>query len=132
MTYPERRLTLERLLGYGPCLVAVDCDARCVVVPQQFHGNPSLTPFRIGYGLVPEIHDLTIDDTGIAGTLVFSGRPFHCTFPWQAVHAINVEMGAHQGEGVVWLQPPAEQRERVAEPVVVKPEPGVRGHLRLV
>lgn len=95
---PDKRATLETLLGRGPVLVHVDARRPEVAVPPRFRSDASLV-LRFGYGLTPPIADLTVDETGIGGTLVFSGQPFRVLLPWTAVYAAMVE---GEQRGTVW------------------------------
>src|SRR5205823_10148124 len=95
---PDKRKTLESLLTRGPVLVHVDARRSEVAVPARFRADPSLV-LRFGYKLTPTIADLTVDDEAIAGTLTFSGQPFHCVLPWTAVYAAMVE---GEQRGTVW------------------------------
>ena len=95
---PDKRKTLESLLARGPVLVHVDARRAEVAVPPRFRADPSLV-LRFGYTLSPAIRDLTVDDDAIAGTLTFSGQPFHCVLPWTAVYAAMVE---GEQRGTVW------------------------------
>ena len=95
---PDKRKTLEALLGRGPVLVHVDARRPEASVPQRFRADPSLV-LRFGYGLQPSIPDLTVDDDAISGTLTFNGQPFHCVLPWSAVYAAMVD---GEQRGTVW------------------------------
>ncbi|MGE0546772.1 MAG: hypothetical protein AB7R00_06930 [Kofleriaceae bacterium] len=95
---PDKRRTLEQLLARGPVLVHIDARRSEVAVPPRFRADPSLV-LRFGYSLTPAIEDLTVDDTGICGTLTFGGNPFRCILPWTAVYAAMVE---GEQRGTVW------------------------------
>jgi stringent starvation protein B len=95
---PDKRKTLEALLGRGPVLVHVDARRSEVAVPPRFRSDASLV-LRFGYGLTPPIEDLTVDEEAIGGTLVFSGNPFRVVLPWTAVYAAMVE---GEQRGTVW------------------------------
>jgi stringent starvation protein B len=95
---PDKRRTLESLLARGAVLVHVDARRSEVAVPPRFRSDASLV-LRFGYGLQPPIEDLTVDDEGIGGTLVFSGNPFRVLLPWTAVYAAMVE---GEQRGTVW------------------------------
>ncbi|HEX4451533.1 MAG TPA: ClpXP protease specificity-enhancing factor SspB [Kofleriaceae bacterium] len=95
---PDKRRTLEQLLGRGPVLVHVDARRADVVVPPRFREDASLV-LRFGFSLAPPIRDLVIDDDGISGTLTFGGSPFHVGLPWTAVYAAMVE---GEQRGTVW------------------------------
>ncbi len=95
---PDKRKTLEALLGRGPVLVHVDARRAEVSVPARFRADPSLV-LRFGYTLSPAIADLSVDDEAISGTLTFAGQPFRCVLPWTAVYAAMVE---GEQRGTVW------------------------------
>ncbi|GEM_PF-1071469 len=95
---PDKRRTVEQLLGRGPILVHVDARRAEVSVPPRFRADPGLV-LRFGYNLNPAIGDLTVDDEAIAGTLTFAGQPFRCILPWTAVYAASVE---GEQRGTVW------------------------------
>jgi stringent starvation protein B len=95
---PDKRRTLEQLLARGPVLVHVDARRSEVQVPAKFSADASLV-LRFGYGLSPQIADLTVDDIGIGGTLTFAGAPFRVLLPWTAVYAAMVE---GEQRGTVW------------------------------
>ena len=133
---PDKRRTLEALLGRGPVLVHVDARRAEVQVPTRFRADPSLV-LRFGYGLTPAIADLVVDEDAIQGTLTFSGQPFHCVLPWTAVYAAMVE---GEQRGTVWpedvpedvLTGGGEPPTPAAVPVAAKEEPKRGAHLKLV
>ena len=143
----DKKRTLETLLARGPVLVHVDARRAEVSVPPRFRADASLV-LRFGYQLTPAIADLTIDDDAIAGTLTFSGQPFHCVLPWTAVYAAMVE---GEQRGTVWPEDVPEDVLTGAEPQIAPgltavpaapaagaaaarsdDEPRKRGHLKLV
>ena len=95
---PDKRRTVEQLLGRGPVLVHVDARRAEVSVPARFRADASLV-LRFGFSLSPAIPDLVVDDNGISGSLTFAGQPFHCVLPWTAVYAAMVE---GEQRGTVW------------------------------
>ena len=95
---PDKRRTLDALLGRGPVLVHVDARRAEVSVPSRFRADASLV-LRFGYNLSPAIVDLVVDDDAISGTLTFAGQPFRCILPWTAVYAAMVE---GEQRGTVW------------------------------
>jgi stringent starvation protein B len=140
---PDKRRTLEALLARGPVLVHVDARRADVAVPPRFSADPSLV-LRFGYNLQPAIRDLSVDDTGISGTLMFAGQPFLCVLPWSAVYAAMVE---GEQRGTVWPEdvpedvltgagePPAAGPPSPATPTTgAKDEPRAKrtSHLKLV
>lgn len=86
------RAGFEALVGRGPVLVAV---ATCFegVAPARFQASPHVT-LRFGHHLRPPIRDLSWDDRGIVGTMVFGDEPFTCRVPWLAVVAMQPDFGA--------------------------------------
>jgi stringent starvation protein B len=95
---PDKRRTLEALLGRGAVLVHVDARRAEVSVPARFRADPSLV-LRFGYNLTPANTDLVVDDEAVSGTLTFSGQPYRCVLPWTAVYAAMVE---GEQRGTVW------------------------------
>jgi stringent starvation protein B len=95
---PDKRAVADKLLSEGPILAHADARRPGVSVPARFAGEAKLV-LRFGYGLSPPIPDLTVDEQGIAGTLVFGGVPFLCVLPWTAIFALVVDGG---GRGMVW------------------------------
>src|SRR5277367_4900492 len=58
---PDKRRTVEQLLGRGPVLVHIDARRPEVNVPPRFREDASLV-LRFGFSLSPPIRDLEIDD----------------------------------------------------------------------
>lgn len=135
---PSKRAVTEALLDKGPVLVHLDARRDTVAVPDRFRREAKLV-LRFGYGLSPPIPDLTVDDVGIGGTLVFGGVPFRCVLPWRAIFAVILD---GESRGMVWPEDaPADSVEAVPEPGTEPepepdPEPPRRAkrpsHLRLV
>ena len=132
---PDKRRTVEQLLGRGPVLIHVDGRRPEVAVPQRFREDASLV-LRFGYSLSPPIKDLGIDDTALSGTLTFGGSPFHVVLPWTAVYAAMVE---GEQRGTVWPEDvPEDVLAGTAEaagavPVSAEPDSPKRAtHLKLV
>jgi stringent starvation protein B len=137
---PDKRRTLETLLGRGPVLVHVDARRAEVSVPTRFRADASLV-LRFGYNLQPAIADLEISDAGITGTLTFGGNPHLCVLPWTAVYAAMVE---GEQRGTVWPEDVPEDvltgsgdapaTTTTAGPVVpnVAAKDDKRAHLKLV
>jgi stringent starvation protein B len=135
---PDKRRTLEALLGRGPVLVHVDARRAEVSVPARFRADASLV-LRFGYNLSPAIIDLVVDDIGIAGTLTFAGQPFGVVLPWTAVYAAMVE---GEQRGTVWPEDVPEDvltgttvpivDERSAPIPLPQSDERKRGHLKLV
>ena len=112
MGLPIKQSFVSDLLESGPVLVHVDARVQGVSVPDHLARDPKLV-LRFGYGLEPAIHDLTVDDEGISGTLTFKGIPHRCILPWPAVYAAVSE--AADQRGMVW---PEDVPEEVLEHLV--------------
>ena len=135
---PSKRAVAEALLDKGPVLVHLDARRDTVAVPDRFRREAKLV-LRFGYGLSPPIPDLTVDEIGIGGTLVFGGVPFRCVLPWSAIFAVILD---GESRGMVWPEDaPADSVEAVPEASgdpepEPDPEPPRRAkrpsHLRLV
>jgi stringent starvation protein B len=95
---PRKHDFVTALLEQGPVLVHVDARAEGVSVPVHLQGEAKLV-LRFGYSLTPPIHDLSVTETSLSGTLTFNGVPHHCVLPWTAVYAVVSEPD-HQG--MVW------------------------------
>jgi stringent starvation protein B len=95
---PEKRDVAQELLTEGAILVHVDAREEEVGVPERFAGDSKLV-LRFGHNLTPSIPDLEVDEDGIRGTLTFSGVPYKCDLPWDAVYAVVSEIDAR---GLVW------------------------------
>ncbi len=109
---PGKRAVADALLARGPILVHADARRPGVAVPARFVGETKLV-LRFGYGLNPPIPDLTVDDDGISGTLVFGGVPFGCVLPWSAVFALILD---GEARGMVWPEDAPDEPEVVAAP----------------
>ena len=135
---PNKRAVAEALLDKGPVLVHLDARREAVSVPERFRREAKLV-LRFGYGLSPPILDLTVDEVGIGGTLVFGGVPFRCVLPWSAIFAVILD---GESRGMVWPEDAlADSVEAVPEAASdpepePDPEPPRRAkrpsHLRLV
>jgi stringent starvation protein B len=118
---PEKKQTLLAFLSRGVAMVHLDARRPGVMVPEQFKSDGHLRlNLSYRYGL-PEFE---IGDDEITATLSFSGRPFHCVLPWDAVFAVT---SSGTAEGQVWpedLPTDAERAfaERQRQPVA-KPRP---------
>lgn len=135
---PKKRVVADALLAKGPILVHLDARREGVAVPSRFTREAKLV-LRFGYGLTPPIPDLTVDDDGITGTLVFGGVPFRCHLPWTAIFALILD---GESRGMVWPEdaPEAVATEGEASEPDPDPEPDPEpprrarrpSHLRLV
>lgn len=108
----SKRAVAEALLAKGPILVHIDARRPGVSVPPRFTTETKLV-LRFGFGLSPPIPDLTVDDTGIAGTLVFRGEPFTCVLPWTAIFALVLD---GEARGMVWPEDAPDEPEIVSPP----------------
>lgn len=94
---PEKHLVLLELLKEAWVYVHLDPRRDGVNLPEFLRGEPRLV-LQYGYNMPVPMHDLTIDDKGIAATLSFRRAP-HATFiPWSAVFA----MTDGEKRGMVW------------------------------
>lgn len=109
---PGKRAVADALLARGPILVHADARRPGVAVPARFVGETKLV-LRFGYGLNPPIPDLTVDDDGISGTLVFGGVPFGCILPWSAIFALILD---GEARGMVWPEDAPDEPEVVPQP----------------
>ncbi len=135
---PKKRVVADALLAKGPILVHLDARRERVAVPERFTKDAKLV-LRFGYGLTPPIPDLTVDDDGITGTLVFGGVPFRCHLPWTAIFALILD---GESRGMVWPEdaPEATAADGEADAPDPEPEPDPEpprrarrpSHLRLV
>lgn len=147
MGLPLKQSFVDDLLAMGPVLVHIDARANGVSVPLHLEKDAKLV-LRFGHGLKPEIHDLTVDEDGLGGTLTFGGVPHRCVLPWPAVYAVVSEADQR---GMVWpedvpvevledIMPPGGAQPEVMAPAapvamtVEKPKPARRraSHLKLV
>jgi stringent starvation protein B len=144
---PDKKQTLISYLRRGVAMVHLDARRPGVVVPQRYIGDAHL---RLNLSFRYAIPDFDIDDRRIQATLSFSGQPFQCILPWEAVFGIT---SSASGDGQVWPEDlPVEVvqtlasgvDERGARLAAVKEEPAQeearakppdgspRPHLRLV
>ena len=93
-----KRLTVEGMMGRGPVMLRIDARRDDVLVPDRFRKDASLM-LRFGFGLVPPIAGLELDDYCISGTLKFGDELYTCGVPWTAVYAACV---VGDPEGIVW------------------------------
>lgn len=86
------RIAFTSLIGRGPVLIAVS-SAFSGVAPDAVRAVAPHVCLRLGLGLSPSIPDLEWNDSGVIGTLTFSGAPYPCRIPWAAVVAMRLEDG---------------------------------------
>lgn len=124
------------LLERAEARVHLDARRPGVRLPPRFLGEAHLR-LDYGYGFVPPIPDLVVDDDGIHATLSFHRQPFTTFIPWTAVYLI----ADFEGNGAVWQEDiPADLMvdagavdapapEKAPDPPGKKPRPS---HLKLV
>ena len=95
----QKRRQLCEMLNQGSGLVMIHLDPRgeTVQVPPQFRGDPALR-LNLAYGF--NLPALDIDEGGVYAMLSFGGQRFGCNIPWEAVFAMTMPNGEH--EGIVW------------------------------
>jgi hypothetical protein len=85
----KRSFYLE-LLKDNDLFIYVNTKNDAVVVPSHLKGKECIV-LQFGLNMAVPIPDLNVSDTGIYGTLSFSGKPFYCSIPWDSVYAVRVE-----------------------------------------
>jgi stringent starvation protein B len=141
---PAKQGYVAQTMEEGPVLVHIDARRPAVSVPAHLCTDAALV-LRFGYGLSPAIVDLSVDDDGIAGTLMFGGVPHHCVLPWPAIYAVVSEQSQR---AMVWPEDvPAEvlaqmrgsSQDKAAAPAedadetqTTKTPPRRASHLKLV
>lgn len=94
---PDKRLVLCEMLKDAWVYVHIDPRREGIVLPDFLRDQPRVV-LQYGYNMPVPLHDLTIDEKGIAATLSFR-RTMHATFiPWSAVFA----MTDGEKHGMVW------------------------------
>ena len=94
---PTREGVFTDLLADGIAALHFDAPAQAVRVPAWLRARSWLVfNFSYGYNLV----DFVVDADGVGGSLSFSGQPFACWVPWQAVFAVTNESRSRQW---MWL-----------------------------
>ncbi len=108
---------MRTLLENAEAQVHLDARRQGVRLPAKLRSSGNVR-LDYGYGLVPPIHDLTVDDEGIHATLSFGNAPFATFVPWSAVFLI----ADFAGRGAVWREDlPAELADQ-AELEAAPPE----------
>ncbi|MBR58189.1 MAG: stringent starvation protein B [Myxococcales bacterium] len=82
----EKMRRVEELLEQGMVMVHLDARLMGVAVPAAHLGNHALA-LNLSYRF--EIPDFEISDQGIQASLSFSGDPFPCLLPWDAIFAVR-------------------------------------------
>ena len=96
-TLPPKKDVAMALLKGTSVFVHLDPRVDGVVVPKWFKKQPQLV-LQIGWNMPVPIPDLALDEDGIICTLSFSGSPFFCAMPWNAIYALFSE----EGGGMIW------------------------------
>jgi stringent starvation protein B len=107
---PGKKETLLAFLARGVTMIHLDARRPGVMVPAQYADDAHL---RLNLSYRYSIPDLDINDRHVQATLSFSGRPFRCILPWEAVFGIT----SHgTGDGQVWPEDlPVEVMQTFAE-----------------
>ncbi len=100
---------MRALLEHAEAQVHLDARREGVQLPPRLRASGNVR-LDYGYGLVPPIPDLSVDEDGIRATLSFSNVAFPTFVPWSAVFLI----ADFAGRGAVWREDlPAELAEQV-------------------
>ena len=99
----------RELLAQGVATVHLDARHPGVSVPLHLRGTDGL-PLNLSYRYAGA--NLHCDDEDLCATLSFSGKPFRCVIPWEAVWGITTV----DRRGQVWLEDvPVSFMERIGE-----------------
>ena len=79
-----KQLLVEKLLDMGMVMVILDSRRPGVVVPPSFAADAQLR-LNLSYRFPTP---MTIDAWGIRAVLTFSGVPFECKLPWDAIYVV--------------------------------------------
>lgn len=82
----EKRLLFAHLLESGITALHLDGRHAGVRVPARFRKDAWVV---LNYSYNYHIADFRFDDEGIEASLSFSGQPYPCYVPWEAVFAIT-------------------------------------------
>jgi hypothetical protein len=96
---PSKKEVMLTLLERAEARVHLDARRPGVQLPPRFLGEAHLR-LDYGYGFVPPIPDLVVDDDGVRATLSFNRHPFATFIPWSAVYLI----ADFEGNGAVWQE----------------------------
>lgn len=94
-----KRGLFERLAKSGNVTVHLNPRGLGVQVPMWCSDQEHLA-LCVGYNMRIPIPDLTCDEAGISGTLVFSGKRERCVLPWSSVFALV----GRDDRGMVWIE----------------------------
>ena len=116
---PEKKQTLLAFLARGVAMVHLDARRPGVLVPEQFKSDAHL---RLNLSYRYGLPDFEVGDEQVTATLSFSGRPFLCVLPWDAVFAVT---SSGTAEGQVWPEdlPTDADRAFAQRQPVPKPRP---------
>ena len=98
-TRPSKIEVMRALLEHAEAQVHFDARRPGVELPDRLLGSANVR-LDYGYGLVPPIPDLSVDEDGIRATLSFNRIPFATFVPWTAVFLI----ADFSGRGAVWRE----------------------------
>ena len=108
---PGKKEVLLAFLQRGVAMVHLDARRPGVSVPVQYRDEAHL---RLNLSYRYGIPDMVIGDEQVRATLSFSGYPFYCIVPWEAVFGVTSHAS---GDGQVWPQDlPVEVANAAADP----------------
>lgn len=96
---PSKLEVMRALLEHAEAQVHLDARKRGVELPERLRGSSNVR-LDYGYGLVPPIPDLRVDEDGIRATLSFNRVPYATFVPWDAIFLI----ADFAGRGAVWRE----------------------------
>ena len=115
---PSKIEVMRALLEHAEAQVHLDARREGVELPARLRSSGNVR-LDYGYGLVPPIPDLSVDEDGIRATLAFNRIPFATFIPWSAVFLI----ADFAGRGAVWREDlPPELVEQAATDSAPPPE----------
>lgn len=86
--HQDKQQVMKQWLEKGWVSVLLNPRIEGVILPNHLRENVHLA-LQYGYTMPIPIHDLTIDDVGIAATLSFQHVPCFTFVPWSAVFALT-------------------------------------------
>jgi stringent starvation protein B len=140
----DKRQTLLRLLAEGMVMVHLDARRPGVRVPRA-HQRDALLRLNLSFRFASR--DLVVEEDRVRCTLSFSGAPYSCELPLEAIFAVTSHV---TGESMVWpdslpseAQRDPDEAQRGVLTAVPSPALSVapddapaalpsRGHLRLI
>lgn len=99
----KKREIFSLCLESGVTSVVLDATVSGVVVPDRFKGARDLV---LNYSYRYDLPDFSFDEKLIVGSLSFSGAPFKCIVPWNAVLGIGSQT---EGKFYAFEQAPTSQ-----------------------